>query len=129
LINTVTLVGRLVQDPVVKEVTGGKNVCEVKMALTRPFKNSQNQYDTDFIKIVFWEYLALNLNEYCKKGSIIGVKARLQARSIKIGETFLDVIDVIAEHIVFIGNSLKKIDSKTDEKIEDIPLEELDEIK
>ena len=129
MINAVTLVGRLVQDPVIKEVSGGKNVCEVKMALTRPFKNSQNQYDTDFIKIVFWEYLAINLNEYCKKGSIIGVKARLQSRSMKISDTFIDVIDVVAENIVFIGSPNKKIDSKTDEKVEDIPLEELDELK
>ena len=129
MINTVTLVGRLVQDPVVKEVTGGKSVCEVKMALTRPFKNVKNQYDTDYIKVVFWEYLALNLNEYCKKGSVIGVTARLQARSIKIGENYLDVIDVIAEHIVFIGSSFKGIESKTDEVVEDVPIEELDEIK
>ena len=38
MLNTVTLVGRLVQDPIIKEVSGGKNVCEVKLALTRPFK-------------------------------------------------------------------------------------------
>ena len=126
MINTVTLVGRLVNDPVVKEVSGGKSVCEVKLALTRPFKNANNQYDTDFVKVVFWEYLALNLNEYCKKGSVLGVNARLQARSIKIGDNFLDVIDVIAEHIVFIGNTFKGFESKTDEKIEDIPLDALD---
>ena len=82
-----------------------------------------------FIKLAGVPGRALNLNEYCKKGSVLGVNARLQARSIKIGDNFLDVIDVIAEHIVFIGNTFKGFESKTDEKIEDIPLDALDELK
>ncbi|MCR5308390.1 MAG: single-stranded DNA-binding protein [bacterium] len=129
MLNTVTLVGRLVQDPIIKEVSGGKNVCEVKLALTRPFKNVQGQYDTDFIKVVFWEYLAINLNEYGKKGSIIGVRARLQSRSMKISDNYVDVIDVVAEQIVYLGSPNRKVESKIDEKVEDIPLDELDDVK
>lgn len=127
MINQVVLVGRLVQDPVIKEVSGGKNVCEVKVALQRPFKNQQNQYDTDFIKVAFWEYLAININEYCKKGYVIGIRARLQSRSVKIGESFVEMIDVIGENIVFIGKPNKRIDVKTNEVVNDIPIEELDE--
>ena len=127
MLNQVVLVGRLVQDPVIKEVSGGKNVCEVKVALQRPFKNQQNQYDTDFIKVAFWEYLAININEYCKKGYVIGIRARLQSRSVKIGESFVEMIDVIGENIVFIGKPNKRIDAKTNEVVNDIPIEELDE--
>ncbi len=125
MINQVILVGRLVQDPVIKEVSGGKNVCEVKVALNRPFKNSQNQYDTDFVKVVFWEYLAINVNEFCKKGSIIGIKARLQSRSTKINDAFVDLIDVVGESIVFIGKPTKKIDTKIETNDADIPVAEL----
>lgn len=127
MINQVILVGRLVQDPIIKEVSGGKNVCEVKVALQRPFKNQQNQYDTDFIKVAFWEYLAININEYCKKGYVIGIRARLQSRSVKLNETFVEMTEVIGESIVFIGKPNKKVDVKTNELVEDIPIEELDE--
>lgn len=127
MINQVVLVGRLVQDPVIKEVSGGKNVCEVKVALQRPFKNQQNQYDTDFIKVAFWEYLAININEYCKKGYVIGIRARLQSRSVKVAETFVEMTDVIGESIVYIGKPNKKLDAKTNEVVNNIPIEELDE--
>ena len=125
MINQVILVGRLVQDPIIKEVAGGKNICEVKLALGRPFKNSQNQYDTDFIKVVFWEYLAINVNEFCKKGSIIGVRARLQSRSAKINEATFELIDVVGESIVFIGKPTKKVDTKIETNDLDIPITEL----
>ena len=127
MINQVTLVGRLVQDPIIKEVSGGKNVCEIKVALTRPFKNQQNQYDTDFIKVAFWEYLAININEYFKKGYIIGIRARLQSRNVKINDTLVEVIDVVGENIVFIGRPNKKVDIKINDVVDNIPIEELDE--
>ena len=127
MINQVTLVGRLVQDPIIKEVSGGKNVCEIKVALTRPFKNQQNQYDTDFIKVACWEYLAININEYCKKGYVIGIRARLQSRNVKINDPLVEVIDVVGENIVFIGRPNKKVDIKINDVVDNIPIEELDE--
>ena len=128
MINQVTIVGRLSQDPVIKEVNGGKNVCEVKVALQRPFKNAQNKYETDFVRVVFWEYLAINVNEYFKKGYIIGIKGRLQVRSTKINDVFAEALEVIGEHIVFIGKPSKKPDTKIDVNEESIPVEELQDV-
>ena len=123
MINNVILVGKLVNDPEIKEAANGKNVCEVTLAVKRPFKSISGTYDTDFLKSTFWEYLAININEYCHKGATIGVKARLQSRKITIQDKFLEVIEVVGEQLVFIS----KGQLKNDEKTTDVLIEEVKE--
>lgn len=126
MLNNVILIGRLVSDPVFREVSNGKNVCEIKLAVTRPFKNQQNHtYDTDFIKVTFWEYAAINVNEYCVKGSTVSVKGRLQVRNMSVGEKNIEMLEVIGEQIIFINKPQQKSISKTDEVVEDIPFDDL----
>lgn len=126
MLNEVTLIGRLACDPVFKEVSNGKSVCEIVLAISRPFKNQRNHtYDVDYIKVTFWEYLAININEYCIKGCTVSVKARLQVRTITIGEKNIDILDVIGEQIIFICKPHKRNDSKDDEVVEDIPFDEI----
>ena len=127
MINQVLLVGRLVADPVIREVGNGKNVCEVKLALQRPFKSqTTHTYETDFIKVTFWEYLAINVNEYSIKGSVLGVIARLQNRIINVNDKPIEIIDVVGEQLVFISKPHNKSMPKIDEEVEDIPFEELE---
>ena len=128
MLNSVILIGRLVADPVIREVSTGKNVCEIKLAISRPFKNQTNHtYDTDFIKVVFWEYLAINVNEYCSKGSTVAVKARLQVRNMTIAEKQVEMIEVIGEQIIFINKPQQKTDAKILDSVEEIPFDKLDE--
>ena len=120
MINALILVGKLVNEPEIKEAANGKNVCEVTLACKRPFKNMNNTYDTDFIKVTFWEYLAININEYCHKGATIGVRGRLQTRRINITDKFLDVIEVIGEQLIFIGKPLPKMEDKNEASKDEI---------
>lgn len=117
MINNVVLVGRVVNSPEIREVSNGKNVCEVTLALKRPFKNINNVYETDFIKVIFWEYLAINVNEYCEKGSAIGVRGRLQVRKFPKEENKPDALEVIGEHLIFISRALPKSEAKADEEM------------
>lgn len=127
MFNQVVLIGRIANDPVMREVSGGKNVCEVRLAVARPFKNQTNHvYDTDFIKITFWEYLAINVNEYCNKGATICVRGRLQVRNISVSDKNIDVLEVIGEQIIFISKSHAKQDKDID-VIDDVPFEEVNE--
>ena len=127
MFNQVVLIGRIANDPVMREVSGGKNVCEVRLAVARPFKNQTNHvYDTDFIKITFWEYLAINVNEYCNKGATICVIGRLQVRNISVSDKNIDVLEVIGEQIIFISKSHAKQDKDID-VIDDVPFEEVNE--
>lgn len=114
MINSVILVGKLVSDPEVGETQNGKNVCEITLATKRPFKNATtHQYDMDYIKIVVWESLAINLNEYCKKGATVGIRARIQSRTMKLDNGFLTIPEIVGEQVVFIS---KGTQAKQDEK-------------
>ena len=125
MVNSLILVGKIVNDPEIKEAANGKNVCEVTLALRRPFKNMNNVYDTDFIKVTFWEYLAININEYCKKGATIAVKGRLQVRKANIADKQIEMIEVVGEQLIFIGKPLPKTEDKNEsviDEVEDIKL-------
>lgn len=123
MINSVILVGKLVNDPEIREAANGKNVCEVTIATKRPFKSLNGTYDTDFIKVTFWEYLALNINEYCNKGATIGVRARLQSRKISVNDKLFEVTDVVGEQLIFISRAPLKVEGQEDKN--DVVLEEI----
>ena len=108
MFNQVILIGRIASDPELKESNTGKDYVELNLAIQRPFKNMQNQYETDYIKVVCWDYLAVNVSEYCKKGNVISVKGRLQPRTYKKNNETISTLEVIGDSIVFIGKPNEK---------------------
>ena len=54
-------------------------VSNITLAVPRSYKNKEGVYDTDFIDVTLWNAVGENTAEYCRKGDIVGVKARLQA--------------------------------------------------
>lgn len=104
MLNQVILVGRLTSDPEVEELEDHKKVSKITLAIQRPFKNIEGTYDTDFITCSLWQGLALNLKEYCKKGSIIGVKGRIVTKQLQINENKkIFYTEIIGENITFIS--------------------------
>ncbi len=103
MVNNIMLVGRLVQDPEVKELESGKKVSNITLAINRNFKNVDGVYETDFVDCVIWDGIANNVGEYCKKGDVIGVRGRLQTSLYedKEGKTMKN-LDVVAEKISFL---------------------------
>lgn len=101
MLNQVVLVGRLTKNPEVKTLDSGKKVSNVTLAIPRTFKNNNGVYDTDFIKCTLWDNMALNTKEYCKQGSILGVKGRLET-TVKDDKFYSDVI---AEKVTFLSGS------------------------
>ena len=75
--NQLILVGRLTRDPVLKKQDGKSN-CFITVAVKRQFKNSDGIYETDFISCTVWNVIAEKVCEYCRKGDVISVKARVQ---------------------------------------------------
>lgn len=104
MVNHVTLVGRVVFEPELKKIDSGESVTTVMLALKRHYKNNETHtYDSDFIRITLWRGIAENAVQYCKKGSIIGVRGRLAQKTFHYGEekTF-NYPEVIAERLSFI---------------------------
>lgn len=70
--NQVVLVGRLCADPEVVTMEEGRQRGVISIAVNRTFKNSEGIYETDFIRCVLWNNIALNTFEYCHTGDVIG---------------------------------------------------------
>lgn len=97
MLNQVILVGRLVNDPELVEKEDGTKVTTVTLGVQRNYKNPDTgEYDTDFITATLWHGIAESTVEYCKKGTTIGIKARLNSD---------DGLKVIAEKVTFINTS------------------------
>lgn len=104
MLNQTIIVGRLTKDPEILTDKSGKKRTQIVVAVNRSFKNTDGQYDTDFIRCVLWNAIAESTCEYCKKGDIIGVKGRLQSSKYeKEGKTNYSV-DIIAEKITFLSS-------------------------
>ena len=103
MINRVVLVGRLTKDPELRYTPNGVAVCTFTLAVNRPFTNQQGDRDADFINCVAWRGTAENLANYQKKGNLIGIDGRIQARSYEGNDGKRRYItEVIAESVQFL---------------------------
>lgn len=96
--NQLIIVGKLTENPEIKEVKN-KKVGIINVAVQRPYKNEDGIYETDFIDCVLWEGIATNVNEYCHKGDVVGVKGKLQSED--------GTIKVVAEKVTFLSSRKK----------------------
>lgn len=82
--NNVQLIGRLGQEPQTRQTTGGINVVNVSLAVSKRVKG---QDQTTWVRLVFWDKTAQIVANYCKKGDQIAIVGELQTREwVKDGE-------------------------------------------
>ena len=79
--NKVILMGRLTRDVEMRQTTSGATVARFSIAVNRRFKNSEGNYDTDFINCVAWRQTGEFISRYFQKGSMIAVVGSIQSRS------------------------------------------------
>lgn len=104
--NQVILVGRLCAEPEVVTTDAERQRSVITIAVNRSFKNSEGVYETDFIRCVLWNHIALHTFEYCHTGDVIGIKGRLQTRNYEDEEKKKKIImEVIAEKVTFLSSS------------------------
>ena len=106
--NIVFLIGRLVSDPELKKSEKERDYSTVTLAVQRSFKNSNGIYETDFIKCKLWNGIAKSVNEYCKKGDLVGVKGRIQIRTYEENEETKYITEIIADKVSFLSS--KKVE-------------------
>ncbi len=108
MLNQVVLVGRLTRDIVVNKSDKGVKVATISLAIPRSFKNSEGLYDTDFVDCVAFDSIASNTSEYCKKGDIVGVKGRVQSRTMENEGKKENIMDIICEKVTFLSSHTKE---------------------
>ena len=83
MINRVLLVGRITRDPELRKTNTGLSTVSFTLACNRRFSNNQGGQDADFINCVAWRHSADFMNNYVKKGSLLGIEGRIQTRNYK----------------------------------------------
>lgn len=86
MVNQIVLVGRIARTPETRITENGKKMANLTLAVPRNYKNSNGEYDTDFLDCTLWSAVAESTSEYCETGDMIGIKGRLQTRVVETPE-------------------------------------------
>ncbi len=79
--NVVAIIGRVTKELEISYTRQGTPNCTFTIAIQRDYKNSDGNYDADFIQIIAWREVAQLLVTHIKKGEQIGVNGQLRSRS------------------------------------------------
>ncbi len=111
MLNQSIIVGRIVREPEVRETENGNKVTNITLAVQRPYKNVDGEYDTDFISCVLWKGIAETTAEYCKKGDLIGIRGRIQTRTIDYpDEIKRHIMEIVAERVTFLSSKKQEVE-------------------
>ena len=80
MLNSITLMGRIVRDPENRKTATGKSVTSFTLAVERDIKTN-GEKETDFIDCVAWNGTADLVAKYFTKGRMAVVRGRLQIRT------------------------------------------------
>lgn len=81
-LNKVMIIGRLGQDPEVRNTQSGTSVATMSVATSERYKdkNGEQQENTEWHRVVAWARLAEICRDYLKKGSLVYFEGTLQTR-------------------------------------------------
>lgn len=81
--NKIIILGRVGRDPELKAIPSGSQVCTFSLATSRVWKdkNDENQEQTEWHNVVFWNKPAEIIARYVKKGALLLVEGRVQTRT------------------------------------------------
>lgn len=107
MLNSVILVGRVGQNPEVKYYESGKVYATFNLAVDRPRKQDGERI-TDWFRIDLWGRLAELANEYIRKGTLLGIRGRLEFKKWQDEQGNIKSTPYIAAH------DFRLLGSKTD---------------
>jgi single-strand DNA-binding protein len=105
-VNKVILVGRLGRDPETRFTGSGQAVANFSLATDESYKdkNGERQKRTEWHKIVVWGKQAEIAQQYLKKGSLVYVEGRIQAREWQDKEGQKKIsYDIVANNFRMLG--------------------------
>lgn len=83
MLNQVTIQGKMCKDAEDKQLPSGNFITTFCVACQRNYKNSNGQYEADFIDCIAFDKTGELIGKYFKKGSEIIISGELQTRTFK----------------------------------------------
>ena len=126
-VNKITLLGRIVNDPVVKKTKTGKDVTSCSLATNLVWKSSKGSNTTkeaEFHNLIFWGSIASIAGKYLKKADRVYIEGRLRTRKWEDKSNVMHYkTEVIVSELVMLGG--KKAEQTAKElAVEEIIVEE-----
>jgi single-strand DNA-binding protein len=102
-VNQVTLIGRLVATPELRETSSGKHVTTVRVA-------TNGKTTTEFHSVVLWGQLADFSTKYLSKGRQVYVEGRLQSRQWQATDgSTRRTVEIIANRLQALSKSAEAV--------------------
>ncbi len=115
-VNKAIVVGRLGNDPELKQTSTGQSVCTFSMATSENWKdsNGERQERTEWHRIVVWGRVGKNCAKYLAKGRQAFVEGRLQTRSWE-GQDGQKryTTEIVAQNVQFLGGGAQTDDRRS----------------
>ncbi len=105
-INRVVLVGRLTQDPELRELPSGQSVCDLRLVCNGIRRDAGGEYRErpNYFDVAAFGGLAENVARYMHRGSLLAVDGRLEWREWENAEQQRrQAVKVVADNIQFLG--------------------------
>lgn len=128
-LNKATIIGRLTNDPELKDLSSGTKLSSFGVATNRRWLDPQTQTRKEMVEfhnVLAWGKLAELCKKYLKKGRQVYVEGRLQTRkwqdkdSVKHNRT-----EIVAENMIFLDKSAKILSETGEVKPEEVSVEEV----
>ena len=114
MINNVVMVGRLTRDIDLKYTGSGIAVASFTVAMDRPFTSKSGEKETDFVNCVAWRKTAENAANFVGKGSLVGIKGRIQTRNYEKDGNRVYVTEVVVDNFAFLESKKNNIGGSSD---------------
>ena len=116
MINNITILGRLTNNPDLRYTSSGVAYATTTIANEQKYKDKKQ---VNYIDIVAFHGLAESLVKYCEKGRKVLVQGRIEIKKNKTEDRTFTNISIIAENIDFLdkpnseGSEVNKNETKT----------------
>lgn len=103
MLNCLTIVGKVVEKPIMKETSNGVKYTTLLIDCKRSFRNGNGEYEHDIMSATLWRGIAESSVNFCEKGTYVALKARIQSHPYtnEEGITYYNY-DIIAERVSFL---------------------------
>lgn len=102
MLNTAAIVGRLGKDPELRTTQSGKSVTSFSLAVQRPRKNQNGEYESDWLDVQAWGNTAEFICKYFQQGQLMAVSGRIQVRTYKDRDgNSRKAVEIVAQGVSF----------------------------
>jgi len=129
MINTVTIVGNLGQDPEIRYTPNAVPVASFTIAVNEVYKGKDGQKvkKTHWFRVTAFQRLAEIVGQYCTKGSKVGIRGQLQYRQWQDNEGINhNIVEILAKELELLGGKNGNVadaeeQSASADDLEDVP--------